>query len=56
MFATDTYVGISGGDWLPNIPGNRFRIFYSPGGSRIRNLDRGNPEGFRGLLLFDHDN
>ena len=30
MFATDTYVGISGGDVLPIIPGNRFRIFDSP--------------------------
>src|SRR6266581_2894129 len=27
MFATDTYVGFSGGDVAPFIPGSRFRIF-----------------------------
>ena len=27
MFATDTSIGFSGGDVLPIIPGNRFRIF-----------------------------
>ncbi|MGN6552672.1 MAG: exosortase system-associated protein, TIGR04073 family [Verrucomicrobiota bacterium] len=27
MFATDTYIGYSGGDVAPMIPGSRFRIF-----------------------------
>ena len=27
MFATDTYVGYSGGDVLPVVPGSRFQIF-----------------------------
>src|ERR1019366_4480667 len=27
MFATDTYVGYSGGDTLPFVPGSRFQIF-----------------------------
>jgi putative exosortase-associated protein (TIGR04073 family) len=30
MFATDTELGFSGGDILPFVPGNRFRIFDSP--------------------------
>jgi putative exosortase-associated protein (TIGR04073 family) len=30
MFATDTYLGFSGGDTLPFIPGSRFRIFDTP--------------------------
>jgi len=29
-FATDTFVGFSGGDVLPMIPGNRFRVFDTP--------------------------
>ena len=29
MFATDTHLGFSGGDILPMIPGNRFRVFDS---------------------------
>jgi putative exosortase-associated protein (TIGR04073 family) len=28
-FATDTYVGFSGGDVLPFVPGNRFQVFES---------------------------
>jgi hypothetical protein len=27
MFATDTYLGFSGGDVAPLIPGSRFKIF-----------------------------
>ncbi|HEU5122512.1 MAG TPA: exosortase system-associated protein, TIGR04073 family [Verrucomicrobiae bacterium] len=27
LFATDTYIGYSGGDVIPFIPGSRFRIF-----------------------------
>ena len=29
MYDTDTYVGYSGGDVMPNIPGSRFRVFDS---------------------------
>ncbi|HET7626455.1 MAG TPA: exosortase system-associated protein, TIGR04073 family [Verrucomicrobiae bacterium] len=27
LFATDTYIGYSGGDVLPFVPGSRFRVF-----------------------------
>jgi len=27
LYATDTYIGFSGGDVMPNVPGSRFRIF-----------------------------
>jgi len=27
LFATDTYIGYSGGDVIPFVPGSRFRIF-----------------------------
>src|SRR4051812_17487534 len=30
MFATDTYLGFSGGDVLPMVPGSRFEIFNTP--------------------------
>jgi putative exosortase-associated protein (TIGR04073 family) len=26
-FMTDTYLGFSGGDWAPFVPGSRFRVF-----------------------------
>jgi len=29
LFATDTYMGFSGGDVAPYIPGSRFKIFYT---------------------------
>ena len=29
MFASDTYLGFSGGDIIPMVPGSRFRIFDS---------------------------
>jgi putative exosortase-associated protein (TIGR04073 family) len=29
-FATDTYIGFSGGDVAPMIPGSRFKIFETP--------------------------
>jgi putative exosortase-associated protein (TIGR04073 family) len=27
LFATDTHMGFSGGDWAPFIPGSRFKVF-----------------------------